>query len=496
MRIADVVTGRIVEAHVAASDRPTPRSTVIPRLPPQASPMRPRLPTIIFHGAPPVTPEPESLAEGAARPYESFDDVESADLLTEDDGYDDHDRPTPYRPGLASTQRPPSFPAAPAPWRAVAIAASLVACAAVAFALRPQASASVAAARAASAMAPASTESSPALTAAVATETRVTRVPGTCTVAAKPVVLARRTLVRGGIEATAADDRVAFAALTAPKSGAAFELDATTLAVQRSVKLASDSLLRRVVPELDAEAPVDALADATALRTVPDPEGPATIGVRDGVVVFGPRDGEGTARLWKLEWPATIEAPRVAHLGTAGERVAVFRRAGGIWIGSFRGAELTSELTRLSAPASVGAPSLDAHGDEAIVAWAQRAGTAPWGVRWVRWTASAGAGRVHELALPAGGPGERAMAPSLVALDDGRFLLSWTETGRGRNQVRAQVLDAGDRPLGAAFDVSPPDVVAGQEQIALAGGGKGAVAYLVARRGAFELDATALDCVP
>jgi len=88
------------------------------------------------------------------------------------------------------------------------------------------------------------------------------------------------------------------------------------------------------------------------------------------------------------------------------------------------------------------------------------------------------------------------MAPSLVTLNEGRFLLAWTETGHGRNQVRAQVFDANDRSLGATFDVSPPDAIAGQQQIALTDGGKGAIAYLVARRGAFELVATAVDCTP
>jgi hypothetical protein len=169
-----------------------------------------------------------------------------------------------------------------------------------------------------------------------------------------------------------------------------------------------------------------------------------------------------------------------------------------VWIGSFRGGQVTSDLVRLSTSASVGAPVIDAHGDEAIVAWAQRDGaSAPWGIHWARWTPHAGPGTEHELALPAGGPGERAMAPSVAALDGGRFLLAWTEAGHGRNQVRAQVFDAANRPQGPALDVSPRDVVAGQEQIAVAdldGAQKGAVAYLVARRGAFELRATSIDC--
>jgi hypothetical protein len=146
----------------------------------------------------------------------------------------------------------------------------------------------------------------------------------------------------------------------------------------------------------------------------------------------------------------------------------------------------------------VGSPVVDAHGDEAVVAWAERDGaTAPWGIHWARWTPHTGPGTVHELALPPGGPGERAMAPSVAALSGGRFLLAWTEAGHGRNQVRAQVVDANDRPLGAALDVSPIDAVAGQEQIAMAdldGAQKGAIAYLVARRGGFELRATAIDC--
>ena len=98
---------------------------------------------------------------------------------------------------------------------------------------------------------------------------------------------------------------------------------------------ASDSTLHRIVPELDSEAPLDALADSGGLRTVADPDGPATIGTREGFVVFAPRDGDGAVRLWKLDWPWGIEAARVAHFGTGGERVVVFRRGGGIWVGSF-----------------------------------------------------------------------------------------------------------------------------------------------------------------
>ena len=86
------------------------------------------------------------------------------------------------------------------------------------------------------------------------------------------------------------------------------------------------------------------------------------------------------------------------------------------------------------------------------------------------------------------------MAPSVSALGSGRFLLAWTEAGHGKNQVRAQVFDAADRTIGDVLNVSPADAVAGQQQVALTDDARGAVAYHVARRGSFELRATAIDC--
>jgi hypothetical protein len=104
-------------------------------------------------------------------------------------------------------------------------------------------------------------------------------------------------------------------------------------------------------------------------------------------------------------------------------------------------------------------------------------------------------GETRALALPPGGPGDRAMAPSVATLGDGRFLLAWTEAGHGKNQVRAQVIDAQDHPSGEPIAVSAPDAVAGQEAIALTDSGVGAIAYLVARRGSFELRASPIECL-
>jgi hypothetical protein len=394
-------------------------------------------------------------------------------------------------PGVARTDRPPSF-VVPRPGREVRVIAAIAAALAVPISLAalvlhhgPRV------AHVPQPAAPATTVAAPA------------RAPGSCALNGAPRVLARRALVRGGVEGTTFDDRIAFAALTSTKSGAAIELDARTLAVKGNAKVVASNAILHVVPELDGDAPLDVEVDTTALRTLPDAEGESAFGARDGFAVWGPRDGDGMVRLWKLPWPAVVEAPRVASLGTSGERLVVFRRTGAIWIGSFRGGQTTSEVERLSTAAYAGTPSLDARGDEAVVAWAERGPSGPWGIRWARWAPrtrneakNESGGETHALALPPGGPGDRAMAPSVAALGEGRFLLAWTEAGHGKNQVRAQVIDAQDHPSGEPILVSAPDAVAGQEAIALTDSGAGAIAYLVARRGSFELRASPIDCLP
>jgi hypothetical protein len=475
--------------------------------------MRPQLETLIFHGAPPILPPPIDPALPLVREKRPRDEppleVHSSELLDgEDDGAYDGDRETPFR---ARTDRPPALDAGDGSRarRVIATLAAITAAIAIPVAVlvaahlrgASRALASIGATTVAPNAAPSFAPREPA---------PLVPAPGACVLGLRTKVLARRAIVRGGVEAAALEDRVAFAALTSPRTAAAFELDATTLDVRGATKLSSDAALRHVIPSLDGDAPIDVVPDTGALRAVPDPEGDSAIGARDGYVVFGPRDGDGMVRLWKLGWGEGIDAARVATLGASGERVVVFRRNGSLWIGSFRGGQTTSELTRLAGNAQrargeallVGSPTLDARGDEAVVAWAQRESVgARWGVRWARWTRD-GLGVVRDLPIPAGGPGERALAPSVAETGSGRLLLAWTEAGHGRNQVRAQVFDAQDRPLGAAMDVSPSDAMAGQQQIALAdasGPGSaehGAIAYFVARRGAFELRAASIECAP
>ena len=95
-------------------------------------------------------------------------------------------------------------------------------------------------------------------------------------------------------------------------------------------------------------------------------------------------------------------------------------------------------------------------------------------------------------AIPAGGLGGAAITPAIAGLSDGRWLFAWTE-GDTEHQVRAMTLDAELNPVGEPFDISARDTNAGQPILAISEG-RGALAYLVAKRPTFELWVAGLAC--
>jgi len=144
--------------------------------------------------------------------------------------------------------------------------------------------------------------------------------------------------------------------------------------------------------------------------------------------------------------------------------------------------------------AAVGTPFIAASGDSIAVAVAARADElSPWGIR----IATADAGKLpvaaHYFAVPKGGPGHDAFAPTLAGLTQGRWLLQWTEGTRRAHVVRAQTLDSSLAPLGAAVTLSPRGADAGQG-VVQASGGQAAGFYLVKGRHGYQLWATSLDC--
>ncbi len=313
-------------------------------------------------------------------------------------------------------------------------------------------------------------------------------------VASAPRVLSRSVLVRGGVEAAASDNRIGLGVVKGPRDGIALELDATSGTVTASTKVVASDPLLRVLPSLEPVVPLDAtpeIGPLHALGAAGDGEAYET-GVLDGFLVWHARARDSTSRLWPMV--AEIEVPHLARAGD--EHVLVFRRDDEIWMGVVqveRDGARPGALVRVSDPAvQVGAPAIDARGDSVIAAWTQRdAHRGPWTLRWTRWRHGARAGALQRLS-PLGA--ENAIAPSVAALADGSFLLSWTEGGAGHHRVRAQLFGPNDQPVGTAFDVSAAGVDAGQAQIALAAEGRGAAGYLVARGSGFDLVATPIAC--
>lgn len=312
---------------------------------------------------------------------------------------------------------------------------------------------------------------------------------------AAPRLLTRSVLVRGGVEASASDSRIGLGVVKGPREGLAFELDPTSGAVKASTRVVASDALLRVLPALEADVPLDAVPEVGpfhAVRGAGDDGEAYETGVQGGFLLWRARGRDATSRLWPMA--NDIEAPRVARAG--GDRVLVFRRDGAIWIGAVqvdRDGARAGAIARASEPAAqVGAPAVDSLGDGGIVAWSQReAHGGRWTLRWIRWRAGVPFGSAQQLA-PSGT--DSAIAPSVAALADGRFLLAWTEGNTGRHRVRAQLFGAGDQPIGSALDVSAPGTDAGQAQLALDLEGRGAVGYLVARATGFDLVATPIAC--
>jgi hypothetical protein len=88
------------------------------------------------------------------------------------------------------------------------------------------------------------------------------------------------------------------------------------------------------------------------------------------------------------------------------------------------------------------------------------------------------------------------MSPSLTPLGAGRVLLVWTEGPVSGHAVRAQTMGPDGSKIGDPLTISAEGVNAGQAQAAVLPDGRGVVAYLAAKAGAYEVVATPIACSP
>ena len=432
---------------------------------------RSRVPTLVFYGAAPVCapPVPPPL-EPITRRLPVFD-VSSSDLELE--GEDDS---LPERSSRARTERPPedsdnvAMPSVRGRWLLAAVIARRVVDAAGLLTI------GVLLLRGGPKREPIEVTRT---TAAAASAPAGPVAP--CSLAGPARELAPRALVAGGVEMAPFGDAIAIGYTAGPREGMAMRLDATSLAVATRTKVLAARSIARVVPAPRADKSLDLAADT--------PDGERTF--------FDPALGV----TYGLGADPTREALRAAPLrGGRGYAIA-FRRGGAIWLGV---ASADGRHALQSAPThipglgtQVGAPTLAVVGDVVVTAWADRARpTDPWSVRWITWKPGETPDEPRVFTPPAGGFGAHAMSPSLASLGAHSFLLAWTEGPVARHQVRAQVMGLDGALMGPALSVSEGTANAGQSQIAVAGAGRGLVAFLASNEGGFAVLGAPLTCTP
>ncbi len=224
--------------------------------------------------------------------------------------------------------------------------------------------------------------------------------------------------------------------------------------------------------EFHVERQGSSVAFGRALDTQP----PVRLGMSDDGVVLGPFE-QSSQRLWPLPVGAMMS---VAEVAEGGFGLVIASRAGRSFghlrVGLLSAAGLPlSPLAELGEESSdYGRPGLASGAEQTVLAVGRRADTRHPSALFL---ARAANGQlptelipfpVPALASPVTPAGEAGpkpepelLAPVLAALPGGRFALMWSQGEGGSRQVRLQLLSAQLEPLGAVFDVTPPDPTLG-----------------------------------
>ena len=220
-------------------------------------------------------------------------------------------------------------------------------------------------------------------------------------------------------------------------------------------------------------------------------------------VVVGTTD-EGVARFVgttvELLWPGGGDQPttplRFATTGGS-DHVVTFRRggpAGEVLVGWLDGeGAALGPLQSIPHSGLVGRPAVAAGSQGAVVVFPERtAHEDSWRVA----LASAVRGKVlttKPLEVPAAATGIEPAAPSMAALDDGRWVLQWIAGPPGNRHVRVQTLDRDLEPIGKVVAVATAGFTA-EDGIVHGAGGRAAT-LIVGKVGKEEqLWVAALDC--
>ncbi len=190
------------------------------------------------------------------------------------------------------------------------------------------------------------------------------------------------------------------------------------------------------------------------------------LGVGPSGILRRGSDG-ATGVVWTLTTGVKVTPPRAVALGEA--HFVAFRQGGAEgqlmtgWLKADGSA--AAELTAIAgAPKSLGTPNVALAGKEAVALFAARnEKSEPYRIHAARVAPGKPPGPAQALDLPAEGGG--AIAPSLFALPEGRYLVQWTDGNVGQYQVHVRVLDSELKPASEPVLVSAKGANAGQGTI-------------------------------
>jgi hypothetical protein len=254
-----------------------------------------------------------------------------------------------------------------------------------------------------------------------------------------------------------------------PTSAAGIIVDPISLSVKYAFRQATSGKVANVVPRItDNQLSFVVSQENDPLKEPRPVPGFAPLIIGHNVEGFVRQlAGARAETIWPTDIDVTVSGARVVTLGQLGH--AVTYRQGGVngslWVGW-----LTPDGHSRVAPFSVatdakfiGQPSIAASKARLLVSFAGRASEKDhWRLHLITVAEGAREASEHTFETPAGGAGGDNIAPSVVGLDDGHFLLQWSEGSAGHWQVRVQTLDETLQPWGPVFNASPPDMNAGQ----------------------------------
>jgi hypothetical protein len=333
----------------------------------------------------------------------------------------------------------------------------------------------------------------------VATAATVAAEPKACWVTRQPsrwaakadktVAFDRRTTETTMELGFAVDDKKAMGLRVDPKTGKAETIFEKSL----------EQTIGRVSPMIPSGAEPNFLVSEKGERSVVPVPGAMPYFLAFGAtdISSGSEPGTFDKKIWDLSGEGTVAAEQAVAIGD--RTLVAFRRKNQVTTG-FIGADgaAAGELAMIEHPegAQAGKPRVASNGQELAVVFVEKADDkdeTPWKLMLARSKLDALPTKATELALPEGGPGGNAIAPDIVGLADGRWLLMWTEGPFEASAIRAQTYSSNMEPIGDPIALSPPAGNFGQALLTVVGSYT-TVVFLQAVDSDFELWGAVLRC--